>query len=148
MRRPHDTRLERVVKTRVPDDLEEPRRRSLLRARAALATLLREGRHPDPGPALAEALRFGEAAADQLAAIPDTALLRRTDEARLIPDHAGVEEAFEMQLLRLVLQYRDGREVDAANASPAELLGACLAGAKTLTRLLPSPESWVAEGCY
>jgi hypothetical protein len=93
-------------------------------------------------------LRFGEAAADQLAAIPDTALLRRTDEARLIPDHAGVEEAFEMQLLRLVLQYRDGREVDAANTSPAELLGACLAGAKTLTPLLPSPEGWVAEGCY
>jgi len=128
MRRPHDTRLERVVKTRVPDDLEEPRRRSLLRARAALATLLREGRHPDPGPALAEALRFGEAAADQLAAIPDTALLRRTDEARLIPDHAGVEEAFAAQLLRLILQYRDGREIDAANASPAELLAAHLAG--------------------
>jgi hypothetical protein len=140
MRRPHDTRLARAVKTNVPHDLKEPRRRSLLRARAALATLLREEPQPDPGPALAGALRFGEAAADQLAAIPDTALLREMDEARLFPDRAGVvEEALEMQLLRLVLQYRDGREVDAANASPAELLAARLAGASTLTRLAIQP---------
>jgi len=74
-------------------------------------------------------LRFGEAAAFQLAAIPDTALLRAADDRRLGPDHAGVEEAFAAQLLRLILQYRDGREIDAANASPAELLGARLAGA-------------------
>ena len=149
MQRPHDTRLARAAKTKVPHDLKEPRHRSLLRARAALATLLREGRHPDPGPALAEALRFGEAAADQLAAIPDTALLRRTDEARLIPDHAGVEDAFAAQLLRLILQYRDGREIDAANASPAELLGARLAGAdRWLNRAQPHPcPLFPQQGC-
>ena len=129
MRRPHDTRMARVVKGGVPHDLREPRHRSLLRARAALATLLREGPQPDPGRSLAGALRFGEAAADELAAIPDTAGLRTTDEAQLAPDHAGVEEALAAQLLRLMLQYRDGREIDAANASPAELLGARLAGA-------------------
>jgi len=129
MQRPHDTRLARASKTKVPHDLKEPRHRSLLRARAALATLLREGLQPDPGRALAGALRFGEAAAVQLAAIPDTALLRAADDRRLGPDHAGVEEAFAAQLLRLILQYRDGREIDAANASPAELLGARLAGA-------------------
>jgi hypothetical protein len=113
-----------------PHDLDEPRRRSLLRARAALATLLRKlPPPPAAGRALAEALRSGDIAADQLAEIPDTALLRRTDEARLASDHAGVEEAFATQLLRLVLQYREGRQIDAANASAAELLGACLANA-------------------
>jgi hypothetical protein len=119
-----------VAKTAGPHDLTEPRRRSLLRARAALATLL-QSLQPAPaaGRALAEALQSGATAADELAEIPDTPLLRRLDEAMLAPDHTGIEEAFSAQLLRLVLQYREGREIDAANASVAELLGACIAGA-------------------
>jgi hypothetical protein len=132
MLRTSDTRLARAAKakTRAPHDLEEPRRRSLLRARAALASLLREcPQQPDTGRALAGALEFGETAANQLAEIPDTTLLRAADDRKLVADHAGVEEMFAAKLLRLILQYRDGREIDAANASPAELLGARLAGA-------------------
>jgi hypothetical protein len=130
MSRTPDTRLTRVARGRAPSDLNKPRHRSLLRAWAALAILLRKRlRQPDGGRALATALQFGDAAADELAQIPDTALLRRKDEAKLIRDHAGVEEAFAAQLLRVMVQYREGREIDAANASPAELLGACLAGA-------------------
>jgi hypothetical protein len=129
MLRTNDTRLARAAKTQAPHDLEEPRRRSLLRARAALAAMLRERPPPDAGRALARVFQLGESAANQLAEVPDTAGLRKTDQAKLATDHAGVEEAFVAQLLRLILQYRDGREIDAANASPAELLGARLAGA-------------------
>jgi hypothetical protein len=65
----------------------------------------------------------------EVAAAPDTPELRSMDEARLVRDHAGVEAAFEAQLLRLVQQYRDGHAIDAGRASPAELLAARLAGA-------------------
>jgi hypothetical protein len=55
--------------------------------------------------------------------------LRYSDEGRLADDHAGVEAVFEAQLRQLVRQYRDGRELDLANASPAELLAAFAAQA-------------------
>src|ERR1700736_4467159 len=129
MRRISDTRLARVARTTAPRDLTALRHRALLRARAAVSTLLRQcARGPDRGRALAGALALGEAAAVELAAIPDGADLRRRDEAGLARDHAGVEEAFAARINGMVQQYRDGREVDPANASPAELLGACLAG--------------------
>jgi hypothetical protein len=85
---------------------------------------------PAAGRALAGALALGEAAAIELAAIPDSADLRRRDEAGLIRDHPGGEETFAERINGVVLQYRAGREVDPANASPAELLGACLAGSE------------------
>src|ERR1700738_4464666 len=128
MRRISDTRLARVARTTAPRDLTALRHRALLRARAAVSTLLRQcARGPDGGRALAGALELGEAAAVELAAIPDGADLRRRDEAGLARDHPGVTEAFAARVQGVVRQYRDGREVDPANASPAELLGACLA---------------------
>jgi hypothetical protein len=109
--------------------MTQARRRALLRARAAVVAVLRRCfERPDAGRALAGALALGDAAAVELAAIPDGADLRRKDEAGLIRDHAGVEEAFAARINGMVRQYQDGREVDPANASPAELLGACLAG--------------------
>jgi hypothetical protein len=124
-----DNRLERATRAEPPRDLTALRHRALLRARVAVSALLRQcsGR-PDPGGALAGALALGEAAAVELAAIRDGANLRRRDEARLERDHPGVEEAFAARVQSMMQQYHEGREVDPANASPAELLGAFLAG--------------------
>jgi hypothetical protein len=122
-----DIRMARAAKAeaRARRDPTQARHRSLLRARAALCALLREGSAPpDADRAFAGALQLGDAAAVELASIPDAPGLRKTDEARLARDHTGVEEAFQAQLVRLVRQYREGRELDPANASPAELLAA------------------------
>jgi len=128
MRQTLDTRFARAAKAKAPRDLAEARHRSLLRARAALSALLRgPSARPDAGRAHAGASQLGDAAAAELAGIPDTPDLRRSDDARLARDHAGVEAAFEAQLLRLVRHCRDGGEFDPGNASPAELLAACLA---------------------
>ena len=131
MRRTLDTRIARLATTKVPRNLMALRQRALLRARVGICALLRRcfGR-PAEGPALAGALALGEAAAIELAAIPDGADLRRRDGAGLIRDHPGGEETFAGRINGMVLQYRAGREVDPANASPAELLGACLAGSE------------------
>jgi hypothetical protein len=128
MRRISDTRLARVARTTPPRDLTALRHRALLRARAAVSALLSQcsGR-PDAGRALAGALALGEAAALELAAIPDGADLRRRDEAGLARDHPGVAEAFAARVQEIMWQYRQGREVDPATASPAELLSAFLA---------------------
>src|SRR6267378_596671 len=128
MRRIFDTRLARVVRAEKPRDMTQARRRALLRARAAVITLLRRCfGWPDAGRALAGALAIGEAAALELAAIPDGADLRRRDEAGLARDHPGVAEAFAARVQEIMWQHRQGREVDPATASPAELLSAFLA---------------------
>jgi hypothetical protein len=134
-----DIRMARAAKAeaRALRDPTQALHRSLLRGRAALRPLLREGSAPpDAARAFDGALQLGDAAAVELVSIPDTPDLRKTDEATLARDHAGVEEAFEAQLLRLVRQYRDDHELDLANASPAELLAACIAG--TIERSRPS----------
>jgi len=126
MRRISDIRLARVARTKAPRDLTALRHRALLRARAAVSALLRQcsGRpEAEKGRALASALALGEAAAVDLAAIPDGADLRRRDEAGLARDHPGVAEAFAARVRGIVRQYREGQEVDPANASPAELRG-------------------------
>jgi hypothetical protein len=141
MRRFLDTRLARVAKARAPRDLTEARQRSLLRARAAVCTLLRERSvQPDSGRALGGAWQLGDAAAAVLAGIPDAQDLRETDGTLLARDHAGAEETFEARLWHLVQHYRDGRELDTANASPAELLAAYVA------RPPPNPPPQVEEG--
>ncbi len=130
MRWTFDIRLARMAKAEAPRDLTEARHRSLLRGRAALYAMLRERLGPpDAGRALAGTLQLGDAAAAELAGIPDTADLRETDGALLARDHAGAEETFEARLWHLVRQCLAGRELDPANASPAELLAARLAGA-------------------
>jgi hypothetical protein len=134
MRQISDTRLARVARTTAPRDLTPLRHRALLRARAAVSALLRQcSERPHPGRALAGALALGEAAAAELAAIPDGADLRRRDEAGLARDSPGVAEAFAAAVQGIVRQYREGREIDPVNASPAELLGACLADAAPRT---------------
>src|SRR5205814_4306612 len=117
MRRISDTRLARLARTTAPRDLTPLRHRALLRARAGICGLLRRcfGR-PDAGPALAGALALGEAAAIELAAIPDGADLRRRDGAGLIRDHPGGEETFAGRINGMGLQYRAGREADPAKA--------------------------------
>jgi len=129
MRQTLDNRLARATRAELPRDLTALRHRALLRARAAVSALLRQcsGRL-HPGGALAGALALGEAAAVELAAIADGAELRHRDEAGLAHDHLGVEEAFAERVQSMMRQYHEGREVDPVNASPAELLGACLAG--------------------
>jgi len=108
--------------------LTEARQRSLLRARAAVCTLLRQRSvQPDAGQALAGAWQLGDAAAAELAGIPDTPNLRETDGALLARDHPGTEGTFETRLWHLVRHYRDGRELDTASASLAELLAAYVA---------------------
>ena len=135
MRRFLDTRLARVAKAKAPRDLTEARQRSLLRARAAVCSLLRERSvQPDAGQALAGAWQLGDAAAAELAGIPDTPELRKTDGALLARDHAGAEATFEARLWRLAQHYRDGRELDTANASPAELLAAYVANVAVPSR--------------
>jgi hypothetical protein len=125
MRRFLDTRLARMAKNEAPRDLVEARHRSLLRGRAALSALLsKRPSAPDGTRALAGALQLGEAAAAALAGIPDTPELRDSDEALLAHDHTGTEDMFETRLWHAARQYRDGREPDPANASPAELLAA------------------------
>ena len=129
MRRISDARLARVAKTKPPRDLSTLRHRALLRARAAVSALLRQcfGR-PAADSALAGALALGEAAAVELAAIPDGADLRRRDDVGLSRDHPEVAEAFAVRIQAIARQYSQGRKVDAATASPAELLGAYLMG--------------------
>jgi hypothetical protein len=82
-------------------------------------------------PALAETLRRGDAAAAELAAIPDTPELQRADEAILRTKanntNGGAHHARE-KMARMAEQFRSGQHrVDFTNASPAELLAFCVA---------------------
>ena len=130
MRRFLDFRLARIARTEAPRDLVEARRRSLLRGRAALGALLRErSAPPRDGEAFSAALQCGATAEVELASIPDTQELRESDRALLAHDHTGAEAAFEARLSHLARQYRDGRELDPANASLAELLAVYVAEA-------------------
>jgi hypothetical protein len=138
MRRFLDTRLARMAKTEAPRELVEARHRSLLRGRAALGALMRErSTPPRGGQASAGVLLIGETAAAELAGIPDTPELLDSDEALLAHDHTGAEDMFETRLWHVVRQYRDGREPDPANASPAELLAAYAAEAGELPPFSP-----------
>jgi hypothetical protein len=149
MRQRSDTRLARAAKAKMPRDLVEARHRSLLRGRAALSALLgKRSAPPDCGRALAGALQLGEAAAAALAGVPDTLELRASDEALLAHDHTGAEDMFETRVGHVVRQYRDGRELDPATASPAELLAAYAAEAGKFPPLSPlqAEENQEAEG--
>jgi hypothetical protein len=112
-----------------PVDLAAARRRGLLRARVDICAALRRMRGSAAiGGTLAAALRFGDDAAAELALIPDTAELRRHDEA-LLADDDTAPEGVEVQIGRLVEEYRNGRALDLFTASPTELLACCVARA-------------------
>jgi hypothetical protein len=82
-------------------------------------------------PALAVALRRGEEAAAELAAIPDTPELCAADEAIVRPESShrdGKVYRARAKIEQIAIQYRDGQHrLDLANASPAELLAFCVA---------------------
>jgi hypothetical protein len=83
----------------------------------------------DPGRAVA--LRSGEEAAAELAAIPDSPELKAADEAIVTTDYSnadGRKAEFEAKIEQIAEQYRGGQhQLDLANASPAELLAFCVA---------------------
>jgi hypothetical protein len=110
-----------------PLDLAVVRRRGLLRARVEIcAALRRKTGAAAIGATLAAALRLGEDAAAELALIPDTAELRRHDEALLAGADALADGA-SAQIGRLVDEYKNGRALDLFTASPTELLACCVA---------------------
>jgi len=82
-------------------------------------------------PALAETLRCGDAAATELAAIPDTPELERADEAILRTKCSNSGDGahhFRGEIVRMAELYRSGQHrMDFANASPCELLAFCVA---------------------
>jgi hypothetical protein len=105
--------------------------RQSLRAFVAIIELIRERlRIMEIDPALAVALRRGEEAAAELAAIPDTPELKAADEAIVLPEsNNGDDDACQVRakIARMAKQYRDGElRLDLANASPAELLAFCV----------------------
>jgi hypothetical protein len=76
------------------------------------------------------ALRRGEEAAAELAAIPDTPQLQITDEAIIRANHrSGGDDAGRVRakILSMAERYRDGRRPDFANASMLELYAFVLA---------------------
>jgi hypothetical protein len=83
----------------------------------------------DPGRAVA--LRRGEEAAAELAAIPDSPDLKAADEAIVTADYSNADDPsceFKTEIERIAEQYRGGQhQLDLANASPAELLAYCVA---------------------
>jgi hypothetical protein len=82
-------------------------------------------------PTHAETLQRGEAAAAELAAIPDTPELQRADEAILrtkCSNSGDGAHRVEGKIARMAELYRSGQHrIDFANASPCELLAFCVA---------------------
>src|SRR4029077_7240128 len=79
----------------------------------------------------AVAMRRGEEAAAELAAIPDSPDLKAADEAIVTADYRNADDRsgeFKAKIERIAEQYRGGqRQLDLANASPTELLAFCVA---------------------
>jgi hypothetical protein len=82
-------------------------------------------------PTYAETLQRGEAAAAELAAIPDTPELERADEAILHTKCSNSGDGAHKvrgEIARMAELYRSGQHrIGFANASPAELLAFCIA---------------------
>jgi len=78
----------------------------------------------------AVALRRGEEAAAELAAIPDSPELKAADEAIVTADYSnavGRSCELKAKIERIAKEYRGGHhQLDLANASPAELLAFCV----------------------
>ena len=135
MRRDLERRLA-DAETMAPDiswvDWQAADHRQFLRTRVALHQLIRERlRVTGVDPTLAETLRHGEAAAAELAAIPDTPELERADEAILRAKCSNSDNGahhVREKIARMAELYRSGQHrIDFANASPAELLAFCVA---------------------
>jgi hypothetical protein len=113
-------------------DRQAAHHRRSLRACVELHDLIRERlRVMGINPALAVALRRGEEAAAELAAIPDTDELRAADEVIVRAERSNGDDGARRvgaKITRLAEQYR-GRQnwPDLSNASLAELLAFCVA---------------------
>lgn len=131
--------------------------RSGLRAKAAIAAVIREAlSRAGADPAACRALRMAEAAAAELAAIPDTPALRRADK-RLLAGDAGetsvaAAEAFDAKMADLVSRYRSGRldTPDFASESMANVLAWSIAALSDDPRrrggLAPRARAWNSPG--
>src|SRR5271155_661326 len=105
--------------------------RRSLRACVELHQLIRERlREMGVDPALAETLRRGDAAAAELAAIPDTPELERADEAILRTERSNSDDRVHHareEIARMAELNRSGQHrVDFANARPVQLLAFCV----------------------
>ena len=99
-------------------ELAAARRRVGLRARVVVAAIIRR-EFPEAGPAVCQALRLGEEAMAELAAIPDIPALRAADDALIGAEPAAAQ--FAARLARIAARH-DGEDFDPAHAAPAELL--------------------------
>ena len=113
-------------------DRQAAHRRQSLRTRVKCCDLIRERfRVMGIDSCSAVALRRGEEAATELAAIPDSPDLKAADEAIMTADYSNADDRsceFKAKIERIAEQYRGGqRQLDLANASPAELLAFCVA---------------------
>jgi hypothetical protein len=140
------TRAEITASAVHPADLQEASHRRLLRVRTAICEFIRE-RFLLMGldPALAVRLRWGEEAAAELAAIPDSEALRTADEALThsdLDDCREDENSVRAKIQRMADNIADdiidkGIQPNFANASLAELLAFCVA----MEKLAPAIES-------
>jgi hypothetical protein len=124
-------RAEVTVSTMTRPDRKAVAHRQLLRTRVKIHGLIRE-RLLAMGinPSVAVALRRGEEAVAELAAIPDTPQLQVADEAIIRVGHnRGPDGASRVRakILTMAERYRDGRRPDLANASMLELFAFVLA---------------------
>jgi len=112
-------------------DRQAAHRRQSLRTRVKCCDLIRERfRVMGIDSCSAVALRRGEEAAAELAGIPDTPDLTAADEAITTAHYCNADDQceFKAKIERIAEQYRGGqRQLDLANASPAELLAFCVA---------------------
>jgi hypothetical protein len=113
-------------------DRQAAQHRQSLRARHACCELIRE-RLQVMGidPALAAALRRGEEAAAELAAIPDTEELQAADDAIVRAERSNRDDGAHQvgaKITRPAEQYRASQHwPDLPNSSPAVLLTFCVA---------------------
>ena len=126
------TRAEIAASARCWADRQATHQREGLRSRVRLCEAIRQGLIAMSfDPQLAVALRRGDEAALELAAIPDTEELRAADAAIVAADHhaSGDEAAaqFLAKIEQMAKRYREGQhQPDFARASPAELLAFCV----------------------
>ena len=105
------------------DPAEAAAHRSGLRAQAIVADFLRRWAAPeDAGPGLSLGLALGEAAAAELALIPDTAELRAADAARLPCHGPDPRELLWRRLARLAARDSPDRAPDTPAAALARAM--------------------------
>jgi len=134
MARPLDTRLDRAEARKMAAAVERCsdalRRRHIWRAEAAMGAVIRDAlARAGVDAAGATRLCLADEAAAALAALPDTAELRRADDdaASSGAHDPAAEDAFAPKILEMTRRFADGTPLDFASASFAELYAWSLA---------------------